>query len=136
MKNTILRILISAILFSLLAGIVVAIICLMIGWKTSTQFSNGFFWAGVILISIGLISMQGYSQRPVSGPPDYLDPAERSKLWAADTFRGKKLMAFLGISFTLRRGDAAQRSQLAIRDHLASDAVERDGKSEPPADRI
>ena len=33
MKNTILRILISAILFSLISGIVVAIIGLMLGWK-------------------------------------------------------------------------------------------------------
>ena len=104
MKNTIRRILIGAILFSLISGIVVSIIGLMLGWKTSTQFSDGFFWAGAIMIFIGLISFQGYSQRTSDGPPDYLDPAERSSLWAADTFHGKNLMAFLGISGLLLFG--------------------------------
>ena len=104
MKNPILRILISAILFSLLAGLVVAIIGFLLGWKSSTQFSDGFFVAGVLLIAIGLFSFQGYGQRSMDGPPVYLDPADRSKLWAADTFRGKNLMAFFGISGLLLFG--------------------------------
>jgi hypothetical protein len=98
MKNTIRRILIGAILFSLMAGIVVLIIGLTLGWKTSRQFSDGFFWAGALMIFIGLISYQGYSQRPVDGPQVQLDPAERANFWSADTSRGKNLMAFLGIS--------------------------------------
>jgi hypothetical protein len=104
MKNTILRILISTILFSLISGIVVSIIGLMLGWKTSTQFSDGFFWAGVIMIAIGFISFQGYSQRTNSGPPFHWDATERYNLWAADTFRGKKLMAFFGIPSLLLFG--------------------------------
>ena len=104
MKNAILRILIGAILVSLLAGIVVSIIGLVLGWKTSTQFSNGFFWVGVISISIGFVSFQGYSQRFTGWPPVHLDPAERAKLWAADTFRGKSLMAFFGVAGMLLLG--------------------------------
>jgi hypothetical protein len=98
MKNPILRILISAILLSLISGIVVSIIGLRLGWKTSTQFSNGFFWAGAIMILIGFISFQGYSQRTTDWPPVYLDPADRSNLWAADLSHGKNLMTFFGIS--------------------------------------
>ena len=65
MKNTIRRILIGAILFSLIAGIVVSIIGLKAeGGKLPIQFSDGFFWAGALMIFIGLISYQGYSQRP------------------------------------------------------------------------
>ena len=104
MKNTILRILISAILFSLISGIVVSIIGLMLGWKTSTQFSDGFFWAGVIMIAIGVISFQGYSQRTNDGPPVYSNPAEHSNLWVVDTSHGKNLMAFFGISGLLLFG--------------------------------
>ena len=104
MKNTILRILIGAILLSLISGILVSIIGLMLGWKTSTQFSNGFFLAGVIMISIGFISFQGYSQRAISGPPVHLDPAERANLWAADTSHGKNLMTLFGISGLLLFG--------------------------------
>ena len=80
MRNTILRILIGAMLFLLIAGIAVSIIGLELGWKTCTQFSNGFFWAGVISISIGFISFQGYSQRFAGWPPVNLDPAERHTL--------------------------------------------------------
>jgi hypothetical protein len=104
MKNTILRILISASLLSLMAGIVVLIIGLTLGWKTSIQFSDGFFWAGALMIFIGLISYQGYSQRPVDGPQVQLAPAERSNLWAADTSRGKNIMAMLGSSGLLLFG--------------------------------
>jgi hypothetical protein len=104
MKKTILRILIGAILFSLISGVVVSIIGLARGWKTSTQFSDGFFWASVILIAIGFISLQGYSQRTAGWPPVHSDPADRAKLWAADVSRGKILMAAFGISGLLLFG--------------------------------
>ncbi len=104
MKNTILRILIGVILVSLIAGSVVLIIGVMLGWKTSTQFSDGFFWAGVILIAIGFMSFRGYSQRPPDWPPVNLAPAERATLWGADISRGKNLMAFFGISGLLLFG--------------------------------
>ena len=114
MKNTILRILIGAILCSFLAGIVVAIIGLMLGWKTSTQFSDGLFWAGAIMILIGFMSYQGYGWRTLDGPPVHVDSAERYKLWAADTFRGKNLIAFLGISGLLLFGLAVLASLVRI----------------------
>jgi hypothetical protein len=104
MKNTILRILIGAILFSLISGIVVSIIGLRLGWKASIQFSDGFFWAGVIMISIGFISLRGYSQRTTAWPPVSLDPADGAKLWAADAFHGKTLMAVFGIAGLLLFG--------------------------------
>ena len=110
MKNTILRILISAILFSLISGIVVAIIGLMRGWKAFTQFSDGFFWAGAIVISIGFVNLLGmFSQRTVSGlqysqSAVHLDAAERFKIWEADILHGYNLMAFLGISGLLLLG--------------------------------
>ena len=100
----ILRILMRAILFSLVSGIVVSLIGLKLGWKTSTEFSNGFFVAGAILISIGFISFQGYRQRPTAWPPVYVDPAERPSLWAADTSHGKNLLIFFGVSGVLLFG--------------------------------
>ena len=110
MKNPILGILISASLFSLLSGIVVAIIGLLLGWKTSTQFSDGFFWAGAIILSIGFVNLLGmFSQRTVSGLPYsqsavHLDAAERYKIWEADILRGHNLLAFLGTSGLLLLG--------------------------------
>jgi hypothetical protein len=104
MKNTILRILVGAIPFSLISGIVVSIIGLKLGWKAATQFSDGFFWAGAIMILIGFVSFQGYNQRTTVWPPVPLDPPDRAKLWAADAFHGKSLMAVFGISGLLLFG--------------------------------
>jgi hypothetical protein len=110
MKNTILRILISAILFSLISGIVVAITGLMLGWTTSTQFSDGFFWAGAIVISIGFVNILGmFYQRTVSGleysqSAIHLDAAKRLKIWEVDTLRGYNLLAVFGISGLLLFG--------------------------------
>jgi hypothetical protein len=103
MKRMILRILIGAILLSLISGIVVSIIGSIYGWRTR-QFGDGLFWAGIIMISIGSISLLGYSQRAVNWPPIHSDPADRAKLWAADAFRGRILMAIFGISGLLLFG--------------------------------
>ena len=111
MKNTIMRVLIGVILLSLISGIVVSIIGLMHGWKTS-QFSDGFFWAGAIMVLIGFISLQGYSQRTTGWPQVHSDPADRGKLWAADIFRGKILMAVFGISGLLLFGLSILASRL------------------------
>jgi len=110
MKNSILRILIGAFLLSLVSGIVVAIAGIILGWQTSTQFSDGFFWAGAIVISIGFVNLMGMlSQRTVSGLPYsqsavHLDVAERFKIWNADILRGYNLLAFLLISGLLLFG--------------------------------
>jgi hypothetical protein len=110
MKKPILRILTSAILLALVSGIVVAIIGLVLGWKTSTQFSDGFFIAGVILIAIGFVNIMGRLSQPTDPRMEYsqsavdLDMAERTKIWAADVLHGNHLLAFLGTSGLLLFG--------------------------------
>ena len=98
MKNIILRILAGIILLSLISGIVVLITGLRLGWETSTQFSDGLFWASGIMILIGFVSYRGYSLAATNGPPVHLDPTDRAKLWTGDAFRGKIFMAVFGIS--------------------------------------
>ncbi len=104
MRNTILRLMISIILLSLISGVIITIIGLILGWKTSAQFSNGFFLGGAIMIVFGFVSFQGYRQRVTNWPPVQLNPDEHSNLWAADTFRGKNLMITFGISGLLLIG--------------------------------
>ena len=118
MKHTILRILIGAILLSLIAGMIVLIIGLMLGWKTSTEYSDGFFWAGAILIAIGFWNILGmYSQPPDSRLQHsqsavHLDADERFKIWETDALRGRRLLAFLGISSLLLFGMSILVSRL------------------------
>lgn len=111
MHNAILYILIRAILVALIAGIIVSIIGLMRRWNTY-QFSDGFFWAAVIMILVGFVSLRGYGQRDVDWPPAHVDPADHAKLWMADTSRGKILMAVFGISGLLLFGLSVLVSRL------------------------
>lgn len=107
MKNSYLRILISAALFSLLSGIVVAIIGLIFGWKTSTQFSDGFFWVGAILISSGFMSFVGRLNQPITPYGQsayYVEKAERADQWVADISKGHNILIFLGLSGLLLFG--------------------------------
>ena len=104
MKNQIPRILIKAILVSLVVGSVVVIIGIVREWKTPAEFSNGFFFAGAILIFIGLISYMGYSRGSMDAPAAQLDPAERSDLSVEDASRGKSLMIFFAIPGVLLFG--------------------------------
>jgi hypothetical protein len=109
MKNTLLRILVRALLFSLIAGFVVLVIGLMLGWKTSTQFSDAFFLAGIIMVAIAFVNAMGRLNQPdipYSQSALHLDRDERFKLWTADTLHGYNVLAFLGISGLLLFGMA------------------------------
>ena len=118
MKNPILRILISATLFSLISSVVVLIIGLVLRWNTSIQFSDGFFWAGAIVLSIGFVNILGmFYQRTVSGlqysqSAVHLDMAERYKIWDADIMHGYKLLVFLGASGLLLFGPSLLTGRL------------------------
>ncbi len=112
-KSPILRVLTSAVVFSVISGIIVAIIGIILGWKTSTQFSDGFFWAGAILISLGFLSALGrmnqgtISEKQYRQSGDHADMAERSKQWAADISKGHNILAFLGTTGLLVFGMSA-----------------------------
>ena len=104
MKNPILRLLVFVIFFSIISGMVVSIIGYLQRWTTSIQYSNGFFWAGLILISFGFISFQGYRQRGGEWPPVGLSPDERIHLLDSDMLRGRNIMVFLGVCGLLMFG--------------------------------
>ena len=111
MNTKIQHILISAIVLSLTTGVVVTIIGLGRGWTTSTQFSNGFFWAGAIMISLGLVSVMGggQSERTLSELQNgqsavHPEDATRFRIWAADILHGNNVLAFLGIAGLLLLG--------------------------------
>jgi hypothetical protein len=102
------RFLIRVILFSLLSGVVVLIIGFVRGWNTAAQFSDGFFYAGALMMCIGALSVIGGNQRPASEPythsGEHLSAAERSSLWAKDLLRNYNVVSFLGLSGLLQFG--------------------------------
>ncbi len=107
MENPIRRMLLRAVLLGLASGVVITIAGLVLGWKTYAQFSDGYFWVGAVMISIGLVSVLGAQDaRTVSGleysvSAVHLDSAERFKIWASDMLRSYHVMAFLGTAGVL-----------------------------------
>ncbi len=109
MKNSILIILIRAILVSLIIGIIVSAIGLILRWKTSAQFSDAFFLTGILLIAIAFVNALGRLNQPYIPYSQTALPAdkdERFRLWTADTLHGYNILAFLGISGLLLFGMA------------------------------
>ena len=82
-------------------GIATAVICWSLGWNSTTQFSNGFFTAGAILIAFGTLSVTGgYGARAdfrvlYSQSAGDMNTLERSKRWIADTVQGYNSLIFL-----------------------------------------
>lgn len=64
MKKNILRLFVTTFLLALLIGVIVSAIGWLLGWNTSTQFSNGLFISGGLIIVLGLFSVAGgYNMR-------------------------------------------------------------------------
>lgn len=111
MKNSITRILISAVVFSLLAAIIIVIIGVIRKWSTPEEFSNGFFWAGAIVLMAGAVNSLSNLHQP-TGSAQYMqsvgvvDRKENMRIWQEDVLHGYHLLAFLGIAGVLLLGYA------------------------------
>jgi hypothetical protein len=97
----ILRLLAITFIVACAIGLVVASIGWLLHWNTTTQFSNGFFGAGAILIVLGLLSvLGGFGMRSdfkmlYSQSAGDMNTLERSKRWMADMTQGYGLFLFL-----------------------------------------
>lgn len=111
MKNSITRILISAVVFSILTSIIVVIIGVIRKWSTPEEFSNGFFWAGAIVLMAGAVNSLSNLYQP-TGSAQYMqsvgvvDRKENMRIWQEDVLHGYHLLAFLGIAGVLLLGYA------------------------------
>lgn len=76
------------------AGILTTLIGIISGWKTSTQFSNGFFICGSAVGLLGLLTVLGsYRSRANFGiqysqSTSDMNLSERAKLWVKDLNQG------------------------------------------------
>jgi hypothetical protein len=80
---------------------VTALVGWLLHWNTTTQFSNGFFGAGAILIVLGLFSVVGgFGMRSdfkmlYSQSAGDMNTLERSRRWIADMAQGYAFFSFL-----------------------------------------
>jgi hypothetical protein len=97
----ILRLLAITFALACIIGLVTALVGWLLHWNTTTQFSNGFFGVGGVLIVLGIMSVMGgfgmrsdfkmvYSQS--AGDMNTLD---RTKRWIADMAQGYAFFSFL-----------------------------------------
>ncbi|MEW6239395.1 MAG: hypothetical protein AB1564_01120 [Chloroflexota bacterium] len=90
----------------------------LLGWRTSTQFSNGFFIGGGVLIVLGVFSvMGGFSQRAdfkmtYSRTASPANIGERARQMIADVNQGYNALIFLTLTGVLLIGIAVLISNL------------------------
>lgn len=84
----------------------------LLGWRISTQFSNGFFIGGGVLIVLGVFSvMGGFSQRAdfkmtYSRTASPANIGERARQMIADINQGYNALIFLTLTGVLLIGIA------------------------------
>jgi len=94
MKKSFLRMVGLTLLLALAIGAIVGCIGWLAGWKTGTQFSNGLFLPGALVIVAGLFSvMGGWGMRSdfrvvYSQSAGDMSVGERTKRWMADINQG------------------------------------------------
>jgi hypothetical protein len=97
----IVRLLALTFVLACVIGLVMGAIGWLLHWNSTTQWSNGFFGAGAILIVLGLLSvMGGFGMRSdfkmlYSQSAGDMNTLERSKRWIADMTQGYGLFLFL-----------------------------------------
>jgi hypothetical protein len=109
MVKTALRFLIVVVVTMLIGTIITSLIGLIARWTTVVQFSNAFFFAGVILIGIGFVNVIGMRYQDTNTTRQTNQVVENNlenqfKLLRADISRGYYKMAFFGTAGLLMFG--------------------------------
>ena len=65
---------------TMLVSLIVIVIGMVSGWDRSTQFSNGFFIAGAIVIVLGTFSVTGGLQQRANFPLAYAETASDASI--------------------------------------------------------
>ncbi len=101
MKNSCLRILGIAAALALVAAAVTAIVGWRLGWNTPRQFGDGLFWAGAVLVVIGLLSVMGSYEMHSLSNVRYSETAgdaklaDRARQWMSDLAQGWQSLIYL-----------------------------------------
>lgn len=101
-------------------SLIVLLLGTFLGWKQPVQYSNAFFWAGAIVVVIGLFSVTGgYEQRGQFGilyaeSATTANIAERNQRMASDMMQRYGSMILLLITGLLLIGVAVAIGQFLI----------------------
>ena len=101
MKKSILRLFVTTFLLALALGLVISTSGWLLGWNTFTQFSNGLFMFGGIIVMLGLLSVTGGYTMRSDGKLLYAQSAgdmnleERTRRMVTDMKQGYHVSLFL-----------------------------------------
>ena len=88
-NSPLLRLVGTIVALTLLISLIVTVVGLVLQWNTPAQFSNGFFIAGAILITLGTLTITGGFQQRGSFSITYAETASHASL----SERGQRMMA-------------------------------------------
>lgn len=104
MKTGCLRTLGIAAAIALVAGGITVIIGLRLGWQTPREYSDGLFWAAMILAGLGLMSvLGGYGMHTnptlrTSETAGEMTLSRRSKRWISDLEQDWQILILMALS--------------------------------------
>jgi hypothetical protein len=110
MKTPILRLVLTALCLCLVIALITSGIGALLGWKTSTQFSDGLFIAGSLSIVLGIFTIIGGTNMRADFGLLYgqsagdASIAERTRRWVADMIQGYNAMILLFLTGVLLIG--------------------------------
>jgi len=110
MKTPILRLVLTALFLSLVIGLITSGIGALLGWETSTLFSNGLFIAGSACIILGIFTLLGGASIRADFSLLYgqsagdASIAERTRRWVADMSQGYNALILLFLTGVLLIG--------------------------------
>ncbi len=110
MKSPIIRVMVFSLLLTVAVCLVIGLVGLIFRWDNSVDFSNGLFWAGAMLITLGVLSVLGGFGIRSRFDVQYAQSAgdmslgERTKRWVADMTQGYNMLVLFLISGALTIG--------------------------------
>jgi hypothetical protein len=110
MNSPIVRVIVFSLLFTMAACLVTGLLGLILRWDSSVKFSDGLFFAGSILITLGVLSVLGGFGIRSKFDVQYAQSAgdmslgERTKRWVADMTQGYNMLVLFLVSGALTIG--------------------------------
>lgn len=95
---------------AVITALLVALLGLILGWRTAVQYSNGLFMAGSVVVILGIAAVWGGFTARGNFAVTYaqsvsdMSIAERGKLWMLDALRGYNAVVVSAISGLLLIG--------------------------------
>jgi hypothetical protein len=102
MKNPLSKLILKGSLFALVVGSAILIAGLLLGWRCFIDFSNAYFWVGLLFFAAGFVHFIGNIYQTVDPRMQYSQTSvpvardERRRIVQTDLARSHAFLIFMG----------------------------------------